>query len=60
MTAPSFHPRVVGREGQMIVAIDDFARDPDALREAAAAVDFGPAGEHYPGIRARLPETYMT
>ena len=59
MAAPSFHPRVVGREGQMIVAIDDFAPDPDALREAAAAADFGPAGEHYPGIRAPLPPHYL-
>ena len=43
----------------MIVAIDDFASDPDALRAAAAAAAFGPAGEHYPGVRASLPPEYL-
>ncbi len=59
VTQPSISVRAVGREGQMIVAIDDFAPDPDGLRERAAVADFGAAGEHYPGIRAALPAGYM-
>lgn len=50
--------REVGRERQPLVVIDDFAPDPDALRDAASAASFGPAGHHYPGIRARLPPDY--
>ncbi|MGH6614000.1 DUF6445 family protein [Sphingomonas sp.] len=59
MTLPGFTVRHLGREGQPLVIIDDFAPDPDALRAAAAAARFGPAHHHYPGIRAPLPASYM-
>ncbi|MGY2733930.1 DUF6445 family protein [Sphingomonas sp. UYP23] len=49
----------VGREAQPVVVIDGFAADPDALRAAAIAATFGPAMQHYPGVRAALPPTYM-
>lgn len=49
----------IGREGQPLVTIDDFAPDPDALRAAAIASTFGPAGHHYPGLRAPVPDGYM-
>lgn len=52
--------RRIGREQQPVAIIDDFAADPDALREAAAASTFMPAGRHYPGIRAPLPTDYFT
>ncbi len=50
----------IGSERQPVVVIDDFATDPDALRDAAVAAVFGPAAHHYPGIRAALPGDYLT
>lgn len=49
----------IGREQQSLITIDGFAPDPDALRAAAAAARFEPAAEHYPGIRAPLPTSYL-
>lgn len=49
----------IGREQQPVVVIDDFAADPDALRDAAMATAFEPAPHHYPGIRADLPGDYL-
>src|SRR3546814_7187760 len=49
----------IGTEGQPLVILDDFAPDPDALRHFAAAADFAPALNHYPGVRAALPEDYL-
>jgi len=49
----------IGREREPVVVIDDFAADPDALRAAAAARAFGPAAQHYPGLRAPLPDDYL-
>lgn len=49
----------IGAEAQPLVILDDFAPDPDALRAFAAAADFGPALNHYPGVRAELPATYV-
>lgn len=59
MTAPSLSVHRVGREAQPVVVIDDFTADPDALRAVALASTFGPAVEHYPGIRAALPKAYL-
>ena len=50
----------VGNEREPLVTIDDFASDPDALRGFAIEAPFGPAGEHYPGIRAALPPDYLS
>ena len=49
----------IGTEGQPLVVLDDFAPDPTGLRDFAAAADFSPALNHYPGVRAALPETYL-
>lgn len=54
-----FEVRSIGREGQPLVVVDGFAPNPDALRAAAIAARFGPAGHHYPGIRASLPADYF-
>ena len=51
--------RPIGREGQPLVTLDGFAADPDALRAAATASRFEPARNHYPGVRAPLPDDYM-
>jgi hypothetical protein len=59
VSAPSFTVHHVGREAQPVVVIDGFAPDPDALRAAALEAPFGPALQHYPGVRAALPDSYI-
>lgn len=59
MSRPDIAARLVGRERQPLVVIDGFAPNPDALRAAAVASRFEPAGQHYPGVRAPLPPNYM-
>ncbi|WP_432767687.1 MAG: hypothetical protein HEQ22_09575 [Sphingopyxis sp.] len=57
MTAPRFE--TIGAEAEPLVLLDDFAADPDALRRAAVASDFTAARNHYPGVRAELPPSYL-
>ncbi|MGU3391730.1 DUF6445 family protein [Sphingomonas sp. M1A8_2b] len=59
MTAPNIVRRQIGNEAEPLVVIDDFAPNPETLRMAAAQARFEPAGEHYPGVRAPLPDTYL-
>lgn len=53
-----FETMRIGDEQRMLVVIDDFAANPDALRTAAAGRAFGPARHAYPGVRAELPDDY--
>lgn len=55
----SITARRVGREGQAVAIVDGFHPDPDALRAYAIAAAFGPARNHYPGVRADLPPDYF-
>ncbi|MEZ0242490.1 MAG: DUF6445 family protein [Sphingomonas sp.] len=57
--APARSSRAIGKEGQPLLRLDGFARDPDALRTAARAGAFEPGRHHYPGIRAPLPPKYL-
>lgn len=50
---------LIGLEQEPLVTLDGFAEDPDALRAAAIAETFVAAGQHYPGVRAPLPSTYL-
>lgn len=59
MSGPTIAAAGIGREGQTLVTIDDFAPAPDALREAANGARFGAGAYHYPGIRAPLPDSYL-
>ncbi|MGR6330277.1 DUF6445 family protein [Sphingomonas sp. XXL09] len=59
MTRPTILAQRLGQEGEPLVVIDDFAADPDDLRQAAAAATFEAAGHFYPGVRAPLPESYF-
>ena len=59
MSAPQIAAIGIGREGQPLVTIDDFSPAPDVLRASACEGRFAPAGQHYPGIRAPLPEAYL-
>jgi hypothetical protein len=46
----------IGREGEPVVVIDDYAQDPEALVEAAAGCSYERIGDFYPGVRARAPQ----
>lgn len=59
MKPPRVTVHVLGREREPVAVIEDFAADPDALRAAAAAGVFEPAGQHYPGIKTPLPASYL-
>ena len=56
-------PRVtvhcLGNEREPVAVIDNFAVDPALLRTAAARCDYEAAGEHYPGVKAPLPPSYL-
>ncbi|MBL8651551.1 MAG: hypothetical protein JNL35_14260 [Sphingopyxis sp.] len=49
----------IGAEARPLCILDDFAPDPDGLRDFAAAAAFEAALHHYPGIRAALPAGYF-
>ncbi len=59
MRRPDVQTVSIGAERQPLVIFDDLVRDAAALRAVAAAARFGPAGEHYPGLRAPLPDGYL-
>ncbi|MBD3734249.1 MAG: hypothetical protein IE934_16245 [Sphingopyxis sp.] len=59
MTATTVRIGSIGAEAQPIAILDNFAPDPGALRGFAAGAAFEPAHNHYPGVRAALPATYL-
>ena len=59
MTAPEIVARRIGAERQPIAIVDHFHPDPDGLRAAAAHAAFEPGRNHYPGVRAALPDDYF-
>jgi hypothetical protein len=48
-----------GSEEQPVVVIDAFAPDPHGLREDATFLAFARIGDHYPGVRAVVPEAVL-
>ncbi|MEK7266567.1 MAG: DUF6445 family protein [Pseudomonadota bacterium] len=60
MTRPSIERLTVGQEMEPIAIIDDFAPDPDRLRDYAAGADFFPDDLYYPGVKAALPPDYFS
>lgn len=60
MSAAEIVVRHVGAERQPVAIVDGFHPDPRALRVIAQAAMFGPAANHYPGLRAELPNDYFT
>lgn len=49
----------IGHEREPIVVIDDFAPDPERLRDLAARQELGRIGDYYPGVRAPAPADYF-
>lgn len=55
----SFEFRRIGREKQPLLVVDHVLDDPEALVALATSADYYvPDHTHYPGVNARLPETY--
>lgn len=48
-----------GESAEPVAVIDDYVRDPAALRAQALKANYAPAGHHYPGDRARAPAVYL-
>ncbi len=48
-----------GREAQPVVVIDGFAPAPERFVDDAAFLAFTAMGEHYPGVRARVPDALL-
>ena len=49
----------LGAEAQPLLIVDNVLAEPEAMVEAAAKADFYvPPHTHYPGLNARLPESY--
>ena len=48
-----------GREREPVVQIDGFSGQVGALLAAGRAADYGPAGAHYPGLRAPADPSYL-
>ena len=59
MSRPALSAVRIGQEREPVIVLDDFAADAGSLRRAAREAGFGPAGEHYPGVRADLPPDYL-
>lgn len=59
MAGPVARVERIGREGEPVVVIDDFAADPDALRAAAAEQAFAADGTYYPGVKAPVTDSWF-
>lgn len=50
----------IGNERNAVVVLDDFAPDPQSMRDAARDLAFEPmSDQYYPGKRAVAPESYL-
>jgi hypothetical protein len=59
MAAPEINARRIGAERRAVAVVDGFHPGPEGLRAFALAQTFAPARNHYPGLRAPLPENYF-
>lgn len=59
MQKPSLRVERIGREGQPVAIIDNFAPDPERLRREAHGLDYREINANYPGVRAPVPPTYF-
>ncbi|MBB5711783.1 DUF6445 family protein [Sphingomonas xinjiangensis] len=58
MSDPQVSVKRVGREGEPVVVIDNFAPDPDQLVAQATDAALTQLGTFYPGVRAPVGEAY--
>jgi Family of unknown function (DUF6445) len=56
---PTVTVHSIGNECEPVAVIDNFAPDPDALREYATTCNFAPRDDHYPGVKAPVERDYL-
>jgi hypothetical protein len=59
MMLPTVTVRLIGQEGEPVAVVENFATAPDALRDHAATLSFTKGGDHYPGVKAAVDQTYV-
>lgn len=59
MILPTVTIHRIGEEGERVAVIENFAPEPDMLRNDAATRTFGPGDYHYPGVKAPVAEDYL-
>ena len=59
MILPTVTVSRVGAEGEPVAVIENFAPDPDVLREDSATRRFQRTDDHYPGVKAPVPADYL-
>jgi hypothetical protein len=58
-TGPQPQARIAQLDGQIpVMLVDDIFADPLGVREMALGLPYEPAGAHYPGRKAQLPEEH--
>lgn len=60
MILPTVTVHRIGEEGEPVAVIENFAPEPGALRDDAAARVFRPDAGHYPGVKAAVGQDYLT
>lgn len=56
---PFITGRRMGAEGELLIIIDDFHPDPEALIKAASTQSYGDPGKFYPGVRAAADPQHL-
>ena len=59
MILPTVTVHQIGSECEPVAVIENFAPDPDAIRDDAASRIFGPGDNHYPGVKSPAPTCYL-
>ena len=59
MTLPTVTVCRVGAEGEPVAVVENFAADPQYLRKDSATRGFQASDDHYPGVKAPVPDDYL-
>ena len=59
MILPTVTVHRIGHEGEPVAVIENFAPDPDTLRDDGALRKFTASEDYYPGLKAPAPDDYL-
>ena len=60
MSLPTVTVHQIGNEGEPVAVIEHFSSEPDTLRDDASTRIFSPGEDHYPGVKAPVPDDYLS
>jgi hypothetical protein len=60
MILPTVTVYSIGLEAEPVAVVENFAPDPQSLRTDSVLRDFEPSDDHYPGVKAPVPEDYLS